>query len=343
MANRSRVLVTGGAGFIGRRVVRALLAEGHEVTVADLRTFPDTAVRSVIGDLCDPEVPARAVRPGTDVIIHLAAVTSVLCFGAGPGQHPPAQRGRHRPAARTGPRERGGDLPARVDERGRRRRQRRGRGHHRADRAPPAHPVRRDQGGGRDAARQLRQLLRHHRRGAAVLQRLRPGDGREGQLHPPADARRPRRRGRPGPRRRQHAPRRGPRGRHRPGHPGGLAGPAQRPADPRRRPSRSRSATWWRRPAGSPARPSRPSTCRSATARCRPSCSTSRRRRRSATGPRTTSRPAWPRSGRNFDPEGSSSHDLRQSARIRRWTTPPSRRSPTPTASAPPAFPRSRS
>ena len=78
MANRSRVLVTGGAGFIGRRVVRALLAEGHEVTVADLRAFPDTAVRSVIGDLCDPDVPARAVRPGTDVIIHLAAITSVL-------------------------------------------------------------------------------------------------------------------------------------------------------------------------------------------------------------------------------------------------------------------------
>ena len=78
MANRSRVLVTGGAGFIGRRVVRALLAEGHEVTVADLRAFPDPAVRSVIGDLCDADVPARAVRPGTDVIIHLAAVTSVL-------------------------------------------------------------------------------------------------------------------------------------------------------------------------------------------------------------------------------------------------------------------------
>ena len=78
MASRSRVLVTGGAGFIGRRVVRALLAEGHEVTVADLRAFPDPDVRTLIGDLCEPKVAARAVEPGTEAIIHLAAVTSVL-------------------------------------------------------------------------------------------------------------------------------------------------------------------------------------------------------------------------------------------------------------------------
>jgi UDP-glucose 4-epimerase len=84
MANGSRVLVTGGAGFIGRTMVRALLAAGHEVTVADLRAFPDPEVRSVVGDLCDPDGPARAVRPGTDVIIHLAAVTSVLASVADP-------------------------------------------------------------------------------------------------------------------------------------------------------------------------------------------------------------------------------------------------------------------
>jgi UDP-glucose 4-epimerase len=84
MASGSRVLVTGGAGFIGRRVVRALLAEGHEVTVADLRAFPDPDVRSVVGDLCDPDGPARAVAPGTDAIIHLAAFTYVVASVADP-------------------------------------------------------------------------------------------------------------------------------------------------------------------------------------------------------------------------------------------------------------------
>jgi UDP-glucose 4-epimerase len=76
--NHSRVLVTGGSGFIGRRLVRALLAAGADVTVADLRAFPDDGVRTVVGDLCDPAVVEAAVSPGTEVIIHLAAVTRVL-------------------------------------------------------------------------------------------------------------------------------------------------------------------------------------------------------------------------------------------------------------------------
>ncbi len=45
MANRSRVLAT-GSGFMGRAMVSAPLAEGHEVTVTGPRVFPGPAVRS---------------------------------------------------------------------------------------------------------------------------------------------------------------------------------------------------------------------------------------------------------------------------------------------------------
>jgi nucleoside-diphosphate-sugar epimerase len=75
---RSRVLVTGGSGFIGRRLVTALLAGGADVTVADRHEPSAPGVRFVDGDLRDPAIAAQAVSPGTEVIVHLAAVTSVL-------------------------------------------------------------------------------------------------------------------------------------------------------------------------------------------------------------------------------------------------------------------------
>jgi UDP-glucose 4-epimerase len=77
--------VTGGAGFIGRRLVRALAARGSDVIVADKRPFPGDpsgygpgSVTVVLGDLRDPDVVARALPAGTDAVMHLAAVTSVL-------------------------------------------------------------------------------------------------------------------------------------------------------------------------------------------------------------------------------------------------------------------------
>lgn len=74
----ARVLVTGGSGFIGTRVVAALIAAGADPVVADLNPHADPDVPIVLGDLRDEAVRRKAVTPGLDGIVHLAALTSVL-------------------------------------------------------------------------------------------------------------------------------------------------------------------------------------------------------------------------------------------------------------------------
>ncbi|WP_375457583.1 NAD-dependent epimerase/dehydratase family protein [uncultured Enterovirga sp.] len=82
-----RVLITGGAGFIGRYVARALLAQGHEVRVLDSlieqvhggRDRPDALHRDVelvVGDIRDEARVAGALA-GVDAVIHLAAEVGV--------------------------------------------------------------------------------------------------------------------------------------------------------------------------------------------------------------------------------------------------------------------------
>jgi UDP-glucose 4-epimerase len=71
-------VVTGGSGFIGSHVVRALVAGGAEATVADLRPSSHPQARSVVGDLTVPGAVEAALDPGTEAVVHLAAVTSVL-------------------------------------------------------------------------------------------------------------------------------------------------------------------------------------------------------------------------------------------------------------------------
>lgn len=72
-----KLLVTGGAGFIGSRIVSQLLAAGHTVTVFDnLSTGHESAVPNgaelVQGDLRDAPALQTAVM-GQDAVIHLAA------------------------------------------------------------------------------------------------------------------------------------------------------------------------------------------------------------------------------------------------------------------------------
>jgi len=73
----SRVLVTGGAGFIGSHVVDKLIAAGHEPRILDVRPSPyHPDVDTVIGDMCVLEDLLRAAA-GCDAIAHLAAAADV--------------------------------------------------------------------------------------------------------------------------------------------------------------------------------------------------------------------------------------------------------------------------
>lgn len=91
-----RILVTGGAGYIGSLLTGVLLQRGHHVTVVDDLLFGGESLlghwhhpnfRFVKGDVCDPEVLARlksggpqfrnpdsAFRNWYDVVVHLAAI-----------------------------------------------------------------------------------------------------------------------------------------------------------------------------------------------------------------------------------------------------------------------------
>jgi len=64
-----RVLVTGGAGFIGSQIVEALAAHGHEPLLYDVRTDPASDVR-------DPDAVRRALS-GVEAVCHQAAMVGL--------------------------------------------------------------------------------------------------------------------------------------------------------------------------------------------------------------------------------------------------------------------------
>jgi len=88
-----RVLVTGGAGFIGSHVVQALMSAGHEVRVldallpcvhADSSFSPDPGVEFVHGDVRDAQTVDGALR-GVGAVCHLAAMVGLgVDFGDAP-------------------------------------------------------------------------------------------------------------------------------------------------------------------------------------------------------------------------------------------------------------------
>ena len=86
-----RIVITGGAGFLGTRLARTILARGtltdangntravREIVLADIAPAPaigDARVRVVSGNLADPALVERTLASGADTIFHLAAVVS---------------------------------------------------------------------------------------------------------------------------------------------------------------------------------------------------------------------------------------------------------------------------
>jgi UDP-glucose 4-epimerase len=75
-----RVVVFGGAGFVGLNVAQRMVQEGHEVVAFDRQPVPAAAAfgpgfTSVTGDVTAPGDLAAALR-GADAVVHGAAITS---------------------------------------------------------------------------------------------------------------------------------------------------------------------------------------------------------------------------------------------------------------------------
>jgi len=88
-----RVLVTGGAGYIGSHAVKRLLEDGHDVVVVDnlsrghpgaisrLRTLPGVTEKRLVLHACDigdrPTIERLLKDHGTEVVLHFAALAYV--------------------------------------------------------------------------------------------------------------------------------------------------------------------------------------------------------------------------------------------------------------------------
>ncbi len=73
-----KVLVFGGAGFLGSYVVDELIARGHDVTVYDLKPSPYTNgdATIIVGDIMDVE-SVKAAVVGQDAVYNFAGLADL--------------------------------------------------------------------------------------------------------------------------------------------------------------------------------------------------------------------------------------------------------------------------
>jgi nucleoside-diphosphate-sugar epimerase len=87
-----KILVTGGAGYVGSNLVPKLLEKGHEVVVLDLYIYgkevfddvrPNDKFTEVEGDIRDVDVVKKALQ-GCNAVIHLACISNDPSYDLNP-------------------------------------------------------------------------------------------------------------------------------------------------------------------------------------------------------------------------------------------------------------------
>jgi len=85
----SRILVTGGAGYVGSVLTPYLLSKGHKITVIDLMIYGQEVLKNNInlkiikGDIRDQNL-LRKILPSQDIVIHLACISNDPSFELNP-------------------------------------------------------------------------------------------------------------------------------------------------------------------------------------------------------------------------------------------------------------------
>jgi nucleoside-diphosphate-sugar epimerase len=84
-----KILITGGAGYVGSHLVPILLSKGHKVTVIDLFIYGNDVLdehenlKCIKGDIRDTELLKKTIN-GNDIVIHLACISNDPSFELNP-------------------------------------------------------------------------------------------------------------------------------------------------------------------------------------------------------------------------------------------------------------------
>ena len=86
MASKQNILITGGAGYCGSRLVPQLLAEDYSVTVFDTFYFGDGSLpigdsnlQTIQGDIRDSKL-LKKVMLGQDTVVNLSCISNDASF-----------------------------------------------------------------------------------------------------------------------------------------------------------------------------------------------------------------------------------------------------------------------